>query len=120
MLWSFFIWQNTFTSLEMIFSVFIKFNYIEVFNNIFNLGLNIKNIIVLIIAVIILNIVESGATYENVLIIIGFREDILKEFLDKKSFYFKTVILSVFIMFIIVFGIYGIGFDVSEFIYNKF
>ncbi len=107
MLWSFFIWQDTFISLKMILSVFTKFNYLEVFNNILNLGLNIKNIIVLIISIIIL-------------IIIAFRKNILKEFLDKKNFYFKTTILSIFIMFIIIFGIYGIGFNVSEFIYNKF
>ena len=53
-LWSFFIWPTAIQSLQMIGSVFTTFNYQELFSNILNLGLNLANYIVLIIAVILL------------------------------------------------------------------
>lgn len=106
-LWSFFIWPDTLTSLEMIGSIFTNFNYIEMFSNFLNLGLNLQNIIVLIIGVIVL---------------ITF--DIKKEKIISKIKNYKLegklAIIGTLALIVLVFGIYGIGFNVSEFIYSKF
>lgn len=106
-LWSFFIWPDTLTSLKMIGSIFTNFNYTEMFLNFLNLGLNLQNITVLIIGVIAL---------------ITF--DIKKEKIISKIKTYKLegklAIIGTLAMIVLVIGIYGIGFNVSEFIYSKF
>ena len=51
-LWSFFIWPDTITSLKMIGSLFTTFNYVEVVKNIPNLGLNTINLVILLLTII--------------------------------------------------------------------
>ena len=106
-LWSFFIWPTTLESLQMIGSVFTTFNYSELFNNILNLGLNLANYIVLIISVILLIIYDLK------------REKINSKLKSLKTEH-KLILFAGLVWVVLIFGMYGIGFNASEFIYNKF
>ena len=106
-LWSFFIWPTTLESLQMIGSVFTTFNYSELFNNILNLGLNLANYIVLIISVILLIIYDLK------------REKINSKLKSLKTEH-KLTLFAGLVWVILIFGMYGIGFNASDFIYNKF
>ena len=107
LLWCFFVWPDTILALKMLVSVFTNFNYVDLFSNILNLGLNIPNIIVLVLSVIALAIFDVKKEY----------------FINKiktSKIEIKTCLICTLVIFILVFGIYGIGFNVSEFIYSKF
>ena len=104
-LWSFFIWNDNITAINMITSIFTNFNFVESCNNILNLGLAIADWIVLIIATIAL-IKFDGSKY--------------KEKIKSKTTEQKLIIICTISLIILVFGIYGIGFNVTEFIYSKF
>lgn len=106
-LWSFFIWTDTLTSIQMIGSIFTNFNYAEMFSNFLNLGLNLANIIVLIISVIALIIFDIK------------KEKIITKIKNYKL-EGKLAIIGTLALIVLIFGIYGIGFNVSEFIYSKF
>ena len=106
-LWSFFIWPDTLTSLQMIGSIFTNFNYAQMFTNLLNLGLNLANIIVLIISVI-------------VLIIFDIKKEKIISKIKSYKLEGKLAIIGTLAILVLVFGIYGIGFNVSEFIYSKF
>lgn len=106
-LWSFFIWPDTLTSLQMIRSIFTNFNYAEMFSNLLNLGLNLANIIVLIVFIIILIIFDIK------------KEKIITRIRNYKL-EGKIAIIGTLALIVLIFGIYGIGFNVSEFIYSKF
>lgn len=105
LLWSFFIWDNNLEALRMIMSIFTNFNIKEVASNILNLGLSLGEWIILIIAVIILVILD------------------IKKVMDKVrglSCSKKFILALLLILVCLVIGIYGIGFNVSDFIYSKF
>lgn len=106
-LWSFFIWPTTLEALQMMGSVFTTFNYSELFTNILNLGLNLANYIVLIISVILLIIYDLK------------REKINSKLKSLKTEH-KLILFAGLVWVILIFGMYGIGFNASEFIYNKF
>lgn len=106
-LWSFFIWPDTMTSVKMMLSVFTNFNILEVCKNILSLGLTYGDWIVLAIFTIILFVFDGN-------------KDKILEKIKVKSPEIKTVILCSLIILVLVFGIYGIGFNVQEFIYSKF
>lgn len=107
-LWSFFIWSTrTSLALSMIASVFTKFNFENFSSNILNLGLNLSDYIVLVISTIILFIFDGNSS------------KIINK-IKTKSFEFKLSIFCCLSLIVLVFGIYGIGFNVSEFIYSKF
>ena len=106
-LWSFFIWQDQILALKMIGSVFITFNYAELGANILNLGLNMVDWIVLLIFTAIL------FTFD------GNQEKIIPKIQNAKL-ETKTIIIGVMILLILILGIYGIGFNVNNFIYSKF
>ena len=107
-LWSFFIWTDSASlALSMIASVFTRFNFSNFLGNILNLGLSLGDYIVLILATIILFIFDGNS------------EKIINKF-KSKSFDFKLVIFCSLTLILLVFGIYGIGFNVNEFIYSKF
>lgn len=107
-LWSFFIWNSSsILAMEMMASVFTKFNLSSLVQNILNLGLSFGDYIVLIISLVMLFIFDCNS----------------KKIIDKiksKSFETKLIIFCTLSMIVLVFGIYGIGFNVSEFIYSKF
>lgn len=105
--WSFFIWPNTVDALKMVLSVFTTFNFGDMLSQLTNLGLNIANIIVLIIFTVLLFIFDCN------------KEKIVEK-IKHISPEMKTILICTCILCVFVFGIYGIGFNVSEFIYSKF
>ena len=106
-LWSFFIWPNTATALKMIGSLFTTFNYVPLFHNLLNFNLDFMNIIVLIISIVMLMLFDVKK--DNI---------ILK--IKKMKLENKIMLIGSLAIIILVFGIYGIGFNVNEFIYSKF
>jgi hypothetical protein len=106
-LWSFFIWSDTFTAVKMIASIFTNFNITDVMGNILNLGLTLSDWIVLSIFTLILFIYDGNKTKIELI-----TRNISPEL--------KIVFLCTTILLILVFGIYGIGFNVNEFIYSNF
>ncbi len=106
-LWAFFIWPNTVQACQMIASVFTQFNYQALIQSIGSLGLSLANYIVLIIATIMV------FTYEG-------KKKVINEKIKNKEPEIKLILTISAILIILVFGVYGIGFDASQFIYNKF
>ena len=106
-LWAFFIWPNTTLALKMIGSIFTTFNYPELFTNFFNLNLDLGNIIVLAISTIILAIFDT-------------KKDSIIQKIKNMKLETKILMIGSLGIIILVFGIYGIGFNVNEFIYSKF
>ncbi len=106
-LWAFFIWPNTVQACQMIASVFTQFNYQALIQNIGSLGLSLANYIVLIIATIMVFIYEG-------------KKKVINEKIKNKAPEIKLILTISAILIILVFGVYGIGFDASQFIYNKF
>lgn len=107
LLWVFFVYSDLFTALKMLGSIFTTFNYPTFFANIFNYGLNGANYIVLFISIFLLFFAES-------------KTEKIKKYLSKSSIELKLIVIGLFVLIILLFGIYGIGFEVSEFIYSKF
>lgn len=106
-LWIFFIYEDTFTSLKMLLTIFTHFNYGTYFANFFNYGLNFANYLVLFSATLILFLYEKYQAK-------------IKLKLTKLACEKKIIIIGSLILIILLFGIYGLGFEVSEFIYSKF
>ncbi len=106
-LWSFFIWDDSLTALKMMGSVFTTFNVTQVFASLLNLGLTMSDWIVLAIATIILFIFDGN---KNKII------SKIKQLSKNK----RLAILCTMTLIVLVFGIYGIGFNVNEFIYSRF
>ena len=102
LLWIFFIYQDNLTSLVM---------FTKMFNNfklpLLSLGLNIGDFIILGISVLML-------------VIYDIRKDKILKIGKKLRVEVKTILLCMSVIFVIVFGIYGIGFEVTDFIYSKF
>lgn len=106
-LWSFFIWQDTFVAIKMIGSVITNFNILEVFNNFLNLGLAFSDWIILFIFTLILFVWDGN-------------KEKLQSKIKNMKLETKTILIGTILLIVIVFGIYGIGFNVNEFIYSKF
>ena len=102
LLWIFFIYQDNLTSLVMVTKIFNNFKL-----PMLSLGLNIADYIVLGISI-------------GLLIYYDLKKDRINKWLDKISPELKTTVLGISILLVIVFGIYGIGFEVTDFIYSKF
>lgn len=107
LLWCFFLWSDPFIALKMVGSIITNFNLMNVIKNIFNLGLALSDWIVLII-------------FTTTLFIIDKKQLLIKDKLLKISLELKLIILGTMIFMILLFGIYGIGFNVNEFIYSNF
>lgn len=107
LLWSFFIWDNNLYALKMIGTIFTNFNITHFINNFLNLGLNVYDWLILLIFTTFILIYDG-----NLL-------KIKSKILNSKSEFKLIFILSIALL-ILVFGIYGIGFNVDDFIYSKF
>ena len=107
LLWSFFVWPETMTALQMIGSLFTTFNYGALFAGIGELGLNLGEGIVL------------GA---SLLALWGY--DVYRERIEKKFQSLcpagRLAVIGALGLVILVFGMYGIGFNADEFIYSRF
>ncbi len=106
-LWSFFIWNNSIDATKMMASVFTNFNIAEVCSNILNLGITFADWIVLSISTIILFIYDGN---KNKIL------DRTKNISNPA----KLAIACTLGLIVLTFGIYGIGFNVNEFIYSRF
>lgn len=107
LLWSFFIWNNNITSLKMLLSIFTNFNIVELIKNIWNLGLSHIEWIILILAT-------------STLCLFDIRKDKIIEKIKNTTTERKLILALSLSLIILVFGIYGIGFHVTDFIYSKF
>ena len=107
LLWSFFIWPTTGEAVQAMLSVLTNLNISELAQNILNLGLSVGDYIVLIISILILFIFDG-------------KKDKILSYIKSKSFERKLVFIGIFALIVITFGIYGIGFEVNDFIYSKF
>ena len=106
-LWSFFIWAGTVEALKMMLSVFTNFNIQEVAQNILNLGLTSADWVVLAVSTIILFIYDGN-------------KNKIMEKTKNISKNTKLAIICILALIVLTFGIYGIGFNVNEFIYSRF
>ncbi len=108
LLWVFFIYQNSFIKpFTMLISIFTTFNYLDLFKNIPNLGLDILNYIVLIISILTLFYYD-------------YHKDKINQKFKTSKIEFKTFAICLLVIIILIFGVYGFGFEVKDFIYSKF
>ena len=107
LLWSFFVWPDALTAVKMVGSVFTTFNYGALAAGILELGLNVGEWIVLIMAVALLWVCDV------------FREKLRARF-AAMSPAARVAVVGVLGLVVLVFGMYGIGFNAEEFIYSRF
>ena len=107
LLWIFFIYDNNITSLNMLKTIITNFNFVEFINNVFKLGINTSDYIILIISMLSL-------VFHDIY------KDKINNIICNTSYELRTVLLCSFIIIILVFGIYGIGFKIDDFVYSKF
>ena len=95
---------------EMLNLTFTNFNFQSIFNKKINLGIDDKDSLILFISIAILLFIEilqeSGME--------------IRKKIQEQNYLFRWLLLSIFIMLILIFGIYGIGFDAKDFIYRGF
>ncbi|MDE6701928.1 MAG: hypothetical protein K2K10_13110, partial [Acetatifactor sp.] len=106
-LWSFFIWQDTATALRMAGSVFTVLNYNEFFVGISEMGLSAGDWVVL-----------GGACL--LLWFYDWKSGSLKARFCAFSPAVKVSVIGLLALAVLTFGMYGIGFTESEFIYSRF
>lgn len=106
-LWAFFVWPNTATALTMLWSVVKTWNYGAFFANVGTLGLNLGDWIVLAVSLLLLWIYDTC------------NKSVTVKFQSWKPAA-KTAVLCTLGLLVLVFGMYGIGFDANAFIYGGF
>ena len=106
LLWAFFVWPETGTALKMLLSAFTVFNYGDLLKNILQLGLNAGEWIVLILGTALMIRQETKSRYVGRY--------------SEAAPVLRTVIICSLGLGILIFGMYGIGFDAAAFIYSKF
>ena len=107
LLWSFFVWPDTVTALKMVGSVFTTFNYADFAAQIGTLGLTLGDWIVLAVAAAMLWAYDLRQT--------GFRA-----WYAQRCPAAKTALVCALGLLVLVFGVYGIGFNADAFIYSRF
>lgn len=107
LLWSFFIWPDTVTALRMMGSVFTVFNYDVLFAGIGKMGLSAGDWIVLGAACLFLWFYD-------------WKSRRLKETYCTFSLAARLGVIGLLVLTVLTFGMYGIGFTRSEFIYSRF
>lgn len=107
LLWCFYVWPDTLLALKMLSSVFTVFNYGQVAATIGSLGLVLSDWIVMAIALVIMGFCDAG-------------RDALRERFAGWNPALQTAAICAGALAVLVFGMYGIGFDASEFIYSNF
>lgn len=107
LLWSFFIWPDTVTALRMIGSVFTDFGYGTALNAIAAMGLTAGDWIVLGCAVAALWLFDWKAAA-------------VRDWFSRLTPAGRTAVLGLLVWLVLVFGMYGMGFNASAFIYSRF
>lgn len=107
LLWAFFIWPDTWTALCMLGSLFTTFNYGDFFATIGSMGLTLGDWIVFATATALLCTYDIWAKQ-------------LRLWFANRHFATRTAIICSLGLLVLVFGMYGIGFDAEAFIYSRF
>lgn len=103
-------YRNVPLTFKMFGTMFTKFNIKEVFTTgIWSFGLSSYDYIILLVGTAILLFVS----------LLGRKGDLRKKYFAKNALS-VSLVCSVLLILIIVFGAYGIGYDASQFIYNQF
>lgn len=107
LLWSFFIWPDALTALKMVGSVFTTFNYAAFFTTVGTLGLTGADWIIL------------GAA---LLLLWGYDlwHKALWQWFDRRHVALRTAFVCTLGLLVMLFGMYGIGFNAAAFIYSQF
>ena len=106
LLWTFFIYQDTFLSIEMLLSMFTKFNIYDI-SKIFSLGLNAFDYLIILYFLFVI------IYYEN-------KRELIEKYFEKKSLNYKILWIFVIIFLVLLFGRYGIDVNINGFIYESF
>ncbi len=107
LLWSFFVWPETKLALQMVGSLFTTFNYGDFFTTVGTLGLTLGDWIVFGVSVVLLWVYD-------------WKRDAIDRKLRSFCPPLKTWVICVLALLVLVFGMYGIGFNATEFIYSRF
>jgi len=107
LLWSFFVWPETATALKMLLSMVITWNYGTLFAGVGDLGLVLSDWIVLGAALLLLWLYDL-------------RHESLRVWFGHRCPAAKAAVICATGLLVLVFGMYGIGFDVDSFIYGGF
>ena len=107
LLWSFFVWPDMVTAVKMVASVFTTFNYGEFALQIGTMGLSLGDWIVLGAAVASLWIYDVNRRRAG-------------DWFCSRCSAGKTAVICLLALLVLVFGVYGIGFNADAFIYSRF
>ena len=107
LLWSFFVWPDTMTAARMVVSVFTTFNYGAFFAAVGTLGLTLGDWIVLGVAV-------------GILWLYDWKREQIRTLVHDMSPAARVAVICTLGLLVLIFGMYGIGFNASEFIYSRF
>lgn len=107
LLWSFFIWPDTLTAVKMMGSVFCVFHYGAFFSGLGALGLECGEGLVLGAAAVILWLADVYRVR-------------LKGWFGRLTPAGRLAVIGALGLTVLVFGMYGIGFNAEEFIYSRF
>ena len=107
LLWCFYVWPDTVLALKMLASAFTVFNYSQVAAAIGTLGLALSDWIVMGIALVVMGILDA----KRVTLLTGYR---------RLAPAVQTALVCLLTLIVLVFGMYGIGFNAGEFIYSQF
>lgn len=107
LLWSFFVWPDMVTAVKMVASVFTTFNYGEFALQIGTMGLSLGDWIVLVAAVAALWIYDVNRRRAG-------------DWFQNRCSAGKTAVICLLALLVLVFGVYGIGFNADAFIYSRF
>ena len=106
-LWCFFVWPDTLTAARSALSVFTQFNYGDVAANIGSLGLSLAEWIVMLCA-------------GGVLWLYDWKHNAVYDRFAKAQPAARLAVIGLLGLVVLVFGMYGIGFEAGEFIYSRF
>lgn len=107
LLWSFFVWPDTMTAVTMVASVFTTFNYSALAADLLALGLNLGEWIVLLASTLVLWLYD-------------WKQEAIRERYHSLGPAGRVAVCCALGLVILIFGMYGIGFNAEEFIYSNF
>lgn len=107
LLWAFFVWPTAATAGKMLLSIFTTFNYGAFFAGVSELGLTAGDWIVLGAAVVLLTVYDGWTSKWHGL-------------WAKLRPWAKTAVIGTLALLVVLFGMYGIGFNAESFIYSRF
>ena len=107
LLWVFFVYKDSLVSFKMLGTIFYNFNYLDLFNNIFSLGLNKIDFIIMNISIVMV-------------VLFDIKKDFIKSKIYNMKIDKKLIIIFTLLILVILFGVYGLDFVKNNFIYTGF